>query len=64
MVFNKAQTTELAKFFFDLAKGLILGGVGFATVGSVEIRIITAVSSLILSYLCIRFGLALLKEIK
>lgn len=64
MVLNKAQAQELAKFFFDLAKGLILGGVGFATVGSIEIRIITAISSLILAYLCIRFGLALLKEVK
>lgn len=64
MLLNKAQAQELAKFFFDLAKGLILGGVGFATVGSIEIRIITATSSLILSYICLRFGLALLKEVR
>lgn len=64
MVLNKAQAQELAKFFFDVAKGLILGGIGFATVGSIEIRIMTAISSLILSYTCIRFGLVLLKEVR
>lgn len=63
-VLNKAQAQELAKFFFDIGKGLILGGVGFATVGSIEIRIITAILSLALSYTCIRFGLTLLKEVK
>lgn len=64
MILNKAQAQELARFFFDVAKGLILGGIGFATVGSVEMRMITTIVSLILVYACVKFGLTLLKEIK
>lgn len=64
MLLNKAQAQELARFFFDVAKGLVLGGVGFATVGSIEIRMVTILVSLLMSYFCIKFGLTLLKEIK
>lgn len=64
MILNKAQAQELAKFFFDLAKGFILGGVGFATIGPIEVKLTMFVLSLILSYFCIRFGLYLLKEIR
>lgn len=64
MLLNKAQAQELAKFFFDIAKGFILGGVGFATIGSVEFKLITAMLSVMVSYICIKFGLALLKEAK
>lgn len=64
MLLNKAQAQELAKFLFDIAKGLILGGFGFATVSPIEIKIITAILSLIFSYICIKVGLSLLKEVK
>lgn len=64
MILNKAQAQELARFFFDVAKGLMLGGVGFTTVSSLEIKILAIVSSLMLSYICVRIGLFLLKEVK
>lgn len=62
MVLNKAQAQELAQFFFDLAKGFILGGVGFTAITPAEIKLAMAIASLILTYFCIRIGLTLLKE--
>lgn len=64
MILNKAQAQELARFFFDVAKGLVLGGVGFATVNSLELKVLATVSSLMLSYICVKIGLFILKEIK
>lgn len=61
---NAGQAKELARFFFDVAKGLVLGGVGFATVSPFEVKIITVSSSFILSYFLVKFALSLLEETK
>lgn len=64
MVLNKAQAKELSRFFFDVAKGLVLGGVGFATVTSVEVRLVIMVFSVVLAYASIRIALGLLKGVE
>lgn len=63
MVLNKEQARELAKFLLDLAKGLLIGGVGFGVVAPLEVKVVTAVISLILAYTFIRFALSLLQEV-
>ncbi|MEK7503954.1 MAG: hypothetical protein AAB550_00420 [Patescibacteria group bacterium] len=61
MRFNVEQTKGLASFFFDIAKGLFLGGVGFATLGQPETKLITFITSMILCYFCVKFALTLLE---
>lgn len=63
MVLNKEQARELARFLLDVAKGLILGGVGFGVVAPFEIKILAGGVSLILVYALVRFSLSLLKEV-
>lgn len=62
IVLNKEQAASLANFFFDVAKGVTLGGLGFATVNPLEIKLITVLSSLVATYLLVKFGLLLLEE--
>lgn len=62
MILNRVQAQELAKFFFDIAKGLVLGGVGFATVSSLAVKLTVVVASLFFAYIFVRMGLVLLKE--
>lgn len=59
---NDSQAKGLANLFFDLAKGFILGGVGFATVGPLEAKVVTATSAILLAFLCVKFALSLLEE--
>lgn len=60
---NEAQSKGLANFFFDLAKGLVLGSLGlsFTIPGSVRMTIMTV--ALILAGYCVRLALRLLEEI-
>lgn len=62
MRFNKEQAKSLSNFFFDVAKGLVLGGIGFTLVVSWEIRMTAIVSSTAMAYACIRIGLSLLED--
>ena len=64
MVLNKAQAQELAKFFFDVAKGLILGGIGFSTVTPFELKLIIVILTSMTAYILVRLALSLLKEVK
>lgn len=64
MVLNKAQAQELAKFFFDVAKGLILGGIGFSTVIPFELRFVMIILTATTSYILIRLALSILKGVK
>ena len=59
---NAVQSQELARFFFDVAKGLTLGGIGFTTIAPLETKVIVAVLTLTLVYWSIRAGLTLLQE--
>lgn len=43
---NQEQAKSLANFFFDIAKGVTLGGLGFATVTPLEVKIVTVLASL------------------
>lgn len=61
---NQEQAKSLANFFFDVAKGVILGGLGFATVTSLEVKIFAVLSSLVVTYLLVRFGLILLEDVR
>lgn len=60
---NSDQRRGLASFFFDVAKGLVLGGVGFTVVTAPELKVITAVFSSIFAYIFVRFALSLLENI-
>lgn len=63
IILNRAQSKTLANFFFDVAKGVVLGGLGFATVAPLEVKILAFLSSLVVTYLLVRFGLVLLEVI-
>jgi len=62
MQINKEQAKSLSDFFFDVAKGLVLGGIGFTIVVPWEMRVTVVTSSVILTYICIRIGLNLLED--
>lgn len=62
LTFNKEQAKGLAGFYFDVAKGLFLGGVGFATFSQPEVKLATFIISIILSYFCVKFALVILKD--
>ena len=63
MIINNAQARELAKFNFDIAKGLILGGLGLAIVIPFELKVLLICVSSILAYALVKIALALLKEV-
>lgn len=58
---NNAQAKGLAGFFFDVAKGVILGGVGIASIAPLEVKFAYIVIS-ILTYLSLRVALVLLEK--
>lgn len=64
MILNKAQAQELARFFFDVAKGLVLGGVGFSTVIPFELRLMMIALTATASYILVKLALSLLKEVR
>ncbi len=61
---NEAQIKGLANFFFDIAKGIIIGGSGFAYIIPSEIRLLTLLSSAIGGLICIVFAIKILSLIK
>lgn len=61
---NSIQSKKLADFFFDIAKGLILGGLGFSTVVPGNLKIFYALFSAVFAYLCIQLGLKILTNIE
>ncbi len=61
---NNEQAKGLSNFFFDIAKGLVLGGIGFATfVPSSAILIFVSLSA-IFAFLSIKLALSILEEVK
>ena len=61
---NSAQAKKLADFFLDIAKGLILGGLGFVTIVPVGLKLFYTLLSLIFAFWCIKLGLKLLENIE
>jgi hypothetical protein len=62
---NFRQASKLADFFFDIAKGLVLGIVGFSLSGSgvpIYLRFISVLAGVVVIYLCIKVGLELVKN--
>lgn len=63
LALNAEQAKGLASFYFDIAKGLFLGGIGFATFSQPEVKLATFVTNITLSYFCVRLALAILKDV-
>jgi hypothetical protein len=61
---NSFQIQALANFFLDSAKGFLLGGIGFTTIAPFEVKFVTLITSMAIAFLCLRFALRLLGEIK
>lgn len=61
---NIRQADKLADFFFDVAKGVLLAGLGFSVVTPLALmgKLTFLLNSTVLAYVSIRFGLELLKE--
>lgn len=59
---NNKQGERLADFFLDMAKGLLLGGIGFSAVVPLESKLVTVFLSSGLSFWCLKMGLSLLEE--
>lgn len=61
---NSEQAKGLSNFFFDVAKGLVLGGIGFYVISPFQIKYIMGILSGIFVYGCIKMALALLEDIR
>jgi len=59
---NKDQASGLSNFFFDIAKGLFLGGVGSFAVSNLQIGISISIINAILAYFCVNLALRILKN--
>ena len=59
---NKEQIKSLSGFFFDIAKGFVIGMFGLFAVTNVplELKIISNILGLFFSYICVRVGMQLL----
>lgn len=64
MNFNTAQIKGLADFFFDIAKGFVLGGVGLTAAQPAEERFVFSIISILLALIGLRIALRLLEEVK
>jgi len=61
---NSEQSKGLASFFFDTAKGLVLGGIALSVTVPWETRIVAVLGSLFFAIWCVKMALDLLKEVK
>ena len=61
---NTEQAKGLANFFFDLAKGLILGGLGLATTVPLETKLFAVIISSFFAVWCVKTALFLLEDIQ
>ena len=58
---NFKQAEHLSNFFFDIAKGLVLGGIGSVIIAP-EVRFVAAVLATICAFGCLKIALFLLEE--
>lgn len=61
---NNEQSKGLSNFFFDIAKGLVLGGLGFATFIPSGAILIFVTLSVVFAFLSIKLALSILEEVK
>lgn len=61
---NREQIKGLASFFFDIAKGSMIGGSGFAYIIPSEIRLLTLLASVVIGLVCVKFALKILSMLK
>lgn len=62
---NSDQAKVLSNFFFDLAKGILVGSLGFlAGISdlSMFLRLTNIIGGVILTYICMKIGLSLLEK--
>lgn len=62
MRLNKEQAKSLSNFFFDVAKGLVLGGIGLSFAVPWNIRVVMIIYVVGAAYICVNFALSLLEE--
>ncbi|KKS32180.1 MAG: hypothetical protein UU93_C0009G0018 [Candidatus Amesbacteria bacterium GW2011_GWA2_42_12] len=62
MGFNFEQAKGLSNFFFDIAKGVALGAIGFSVIEPIEIKVVVGLLSISFVYICVRIALLLLEE--
>lgn len=61
---NSAQIKGLAGLFFNLATGLILGGLGLAIAGRLEEKIFASTFAFMVSIALVKAGLEFLEGVK
>ncbi|HJZ05645.1 hypothetical protein A2634_05330 [Candidatus Amesbacteria bacterium RIFCSPHIGHO2_01_FULL_48_32] len=61
---NTEQARGLSNFFFDVAKGLILGGIGLSLAVPLAAQISLVIVSSLAALVCVRMALYLLQDFK
>lgn len=65
LALNSDQAKALSNFFFDIAKGVLVGSLGFSA-GisdlSILLRLTNIIGGVILTYICMKIGLSLLEK--
>jgi hypothetical protein len=66
MKLNSAQARGLANFFFDIAKGALLAGLGFSVITPTSLfsKWLFLVNSAFITYFSVRFALELLEGVE
>lgn len=62
MTLNQKQSDKIADFLLDIAKGLILGGIGLSTTINIENKLLTIAVSTTLAIFCIKYALLLTEK--
>jgi len=63
LVLNTEQIKGLSNFLFDIAKGLVLGGIGLSLTIPFEMKIVLLTIVSMFTVACLSMALNLLKEI-
>jgi hypothetical protein len=61
-VLNEKQAGALARFFLDIAKGLVLGGIGLAITTRLETKLVFVTLTLLAAFWIVKLALSLLEE--
>lgn len=62
VLLNEDQSKAVAGFLFDIAKGLVLGAIGFTTVAPIKTKISIMLLSIPLAFWCIKTAIFFLEE--
>ena len=61
---NNEQAKGLSNFFFDVAKGMVLGGLGLSLTVPLVVKVSLVIMSMIVALFCLRMALYLLQGLK